>query len=79
MVMLQNVWENCVRILEEVKKLKETGILIDKPKTPEIIAAVAETVCEAPSASIHRRPQQMNISEKTLRWILHKVLDKTPY
>ena len=60
--------ENCVRILEEEKchqlhmfvslwkKVKETGILIDKPKhvkpetvrTPENIAAVAESVCEAP-------------------------------
>ena len=40
-----------------VKKVKETGILIDKPKheklktvrTPENIFAVAENVCEAPS------------------------------
>ena len=39
-----------------VKKVKETGILIDKPKceklktvgTPGNIAAVAESVCEAP-------------------------------
>ena len=77
-VMLQNVCENCVRILEEekhpyicylVKKVKETGILINKPKrekpktmrTPENIAAVAESVCEAPS--IHRRSQQLKISE----------------
>lgn len=55
----------CVRILEEapsapyvrylVKKVKETGIFIDKPmcdepktvRTPEIIAAVAESMCEA--------------------------------
>ena len=51
MVMLQNVCENSVRILEEdphvrylVKKMKETGILMDKPKG----AAVAESVCEAP-------------------------------
>ena len=42
-----------------VKKMEETGILIDKPKrekpktvhTPENIAAVAESVC----VSIHRR------------------------
>ena len=54
-----------------VKKVKETGILIDKPKreklktvlTPDNIAAVAESVCEAPSTSIHCRPQQLNISE----------------
>ena len=63
--MLQNVCENTytyVRFLAEkkhhqlrmfVKKVKEIGILIDKPKreksktvrTPENIAAVAETVC----------------------------------
>ena len=48
-----------------VKKMKETGILIDKPKlekpktvrTPENIAAVTESVCEPPSTSIHRRSQ----------------------
>ena len=52
-----------------VKKVKETGILIDKPKREkpetvrrnENITAVAERVCEAPSASIHRRSQQLNI------------------
>ena len=58
MVMLQNV---CVRNW----KVKETGILIDKPqrerpktvRTPENIAAVAESVCEAPSTAIYRRSQ----------------------
>ena len=62
--------------------MKETGILIDKPKheksktvrTPENIAAVAESVCEAPSILIHRRSQQLNISETSLRQILHKEL-----
>ena len=47
-----------------VKKVKETGILIDKTKRkkqktvckPENIAAVAESVYKAPSTSIHRRP-----------------------
>ena len=66
--------------------MKETGILINKPKrekpktvhAPENIAAVAESVCEAPSTSIHRRSQQLNISE-TLRRILHKDLGMTPY
>ena len=41
--------------------MKETAILIDKPKrekpktvrTPENIAAVAESVCEAPSSLDH--------------------------
>ena len=60
-----------------VKKVKETGILIDKPKrekpktlrTPENIAAVAESVCEAPLTSIDRRSQKFNISETSLRRI----------
>ena len=58
-----------------VKKVQETGILIGKPKhekpktvrTPENITAVAESVCEAPSTLIHRRSQQLNISETSLR------------
>ena len=70
-----------------VKKVKETGILIYKPKrekpktvrTPENIAAMAESVCEVPSTSIHRRSQQLNISETSLRRILHKDLGMTPY
>ena len=93
------MWVNCVWILGRreapptpyvrylVKKVKETVILIDKPKrekpktvlTPENIAAVAESVSEAPSTSIHRRSQQLNISETSLRRILHKELDMTPY
>ena len=56
-----------------VKKVKETGIFIDKPKrekpktmcTHENIAAVAKSMCKAPSTSIHRRSQQLNI------WKLH--------
>ena len=70
-----------------VKKVKETVIIVDKPKrekpktvrTPENIAAVAESVCEAPSTSIHRCSQQMNISETSLSRILHKDLGMTPY
>ena len=70
-----------------VKKVKETGILIDKSKrekpktvrTPENIAAVAESMCEAPSSSIHRRSQELNISETSLRRILHKDLGMKPY
>ena len=57
-----------------VKKVKETGILIDKPnhekpktvRTPENIATVAESVFETPSTSIHRRFQQLNFSETSL-------------
>ena len=70
-----------------VKKLKVTGILIDKPKretskivhTPDNIAAVAESVNKTPSTSIHRCSQQLNISEISLRRILHKDLGMTPY
>ena len=92
--MLKNVCEICVQILEEenhpqlrmlvilLKKLKETGILIDKPKcekpktvsTPENIANVAENVYEAPLTSVHRRSQQLNISETSLRRIFHRIL-----
>ena len=50
-----------------VEKVKETGILIDKPKcekaktvrTPGNIAAVTESVCEAPQTSIHRTPKNI--------------------
>ena len=42
-------------------------------------AAVAESVCEAPSTSIHCRSQQLNISETLLRRILHKDLGITQY
>ena len=60
-----------------VKKVKATGILIDKPKpktvrTPEYIAAVAGSMCEVPSTSIHSRSQQLNISKTSLRRILRK-------
>ena len=69
------------------KKFKETGILIDKLKrekpktvrTSENIAPVAESVCEAPSTSIHRRSQQVNVLETSLRRILQKDLGMTPY
>ena len=43
------------------------------------IAVVAESVCEAPSISILRRSQRLNISETSLRRILHKDLGMTPY
>ena len=70
-----------------VKKVKETGILIDKRKsekpetvrTPENIAPVAERVFEKTSTSIHRRSHQFNISETSLKRILHKDLGMTPY
>ena len=98
-IMFINVCENWLGILVEDKlcqlrmfvilwkKVKETSILIDKPKsekpktvhTLENIAAVAKSVCEAPSTSIHRHSQQLNISETSLRRILNKDLGMTPY
>ena len=64
-----------------MKKVKETGIFIDNPKrekpktvrTPGNIAAVAESVCEALSTSIHRRSKQLNTSETSLRRILQRT------
>ena len=58
-----------------VKTVKETGILIDKLKrekpkrvrSPENIAAGAESVCEEPSTSIHHCSQQLNILMTSLR------------
>ena len=72
-------------LVKNVKK--KTAILIDKPKTekpktmrtPENIAVVAESVCEAPLISIHCRSQQLNISETSLRRILHTDLGIMPY
>ena len=67
------------------EKVKDIFILIDKPKrekpvrTSLNIAAMAESVREAPSTSIRRRSQQLNISEILLRRILHKDLGMTPY
>ena len=54
----------------------------EKPKTArtsENIAAVTESVCEEPSTLIHGRSQKLNISETSLRRILHKDLGMTPY
>ena len=70
-----------------VKKVKETGIIndklkLEKPKTVRItenIAAVSQSVCEAPPTSTHHRSQQLNISETSLRRLLHKDLGMTPY
>ena len=53
----------------------------EKPKTvltPGNIAAVAESLIEALSTSIHRRSQQLNISKASL-WELHKNLGIPPY
>ena len=57
----------CVRYI--VQKRKETGIVINKP---------GNIVREAPLRSIHHRSQQLNISETSLRRILHKDHGMTP-
>ena len=44
-----------------------------------LILLLWQKVCEAPSTSIQRRSQQLNISETSLRRILHKDLGMTPY
>lgn len=70
-----------------LKKLRETGTIIDKPtrdkpktvRTTENIAAVAESVRESPGTSVKHRSQQLNISKSSLRRILHKDLGMTPY
>ena len=67
-----------------MKKVKENKSKRENPKTmrtPENIAAVTQSVYEAPSISIQRRSQQLNISKTSLRRILHTDLytRMTPY
>ena len=69
-----------------VKKVEESVILIDKPKgekpktvrTSENIASLSESMCVAPSTSIFRRSQQLNISETSLKR-MHKDLGIMSY
>ena len=61
-----------------VKTVIETGIVIDKPNR-ENPKKIAYTVCKALSTSIHRRSQQLNILETSLRLIFHKDLGMTTY
>ena len=61
-----------------VKKVKETGILLDKPKREKPkTERIPDTINS--STSIHRRSQQLNISETSLRRILHKDLGMQPH
>ena len=70
-----------------VKRVRETGSLVDKPKrkrlfparSSENIATVAESVTENPSTSTRRRSQELNIPRTTLRPILQKDLAMKPY
>ena len=55
------LWKKWKKLIDEDDKPKR-----ENAKTvlaPENIAAVAESVCEAPSTSIHRRSQQLKIAE----------------
>ena len=69
-----------------VKKVKETGVLIDKPKreksktvrTPENIAAVAEVCVKRHQHQFTVVPTLEHFGD-VLRRILHKDLDMTPY
>jgi len=70
-----------------VKRVRETGSLMDKTtrvrprtvRTPENIAAVAESVREHQSTSTRHRSQELNISRTSLRRILHKDLGMKAY
>ena len=48
-------------------------------RTRENIAAMAESVREAPLTAIHHRSQQLSKSETSLRRILYKDFSMTPY
>ena len=87
MVMLQNMCENCrmfVTLWKKWKKLASSSINQSvknqkKVHTLENIAAVADSMCEAPSTSIHRSSQQLHISQISLRRTLRKDLGMKPY
>ena len=65
----------CSLSCEKSERNEDDKLKREKPKTvrtPENIAAVAASVCEASSTSILRRSQQLNISRTSLRRVLHK-------
>ena len=74
--MLQNVWENCVRILEEGKHRQFRIFVILWKKWKKLAKQ-----CVHPRISIHRRSQQLNISETLRHWgeFYIKTLGMTPY
>ena len=43
------------------------------------MSTLENIVCKAPSTSIHRRSQRLNISETSLKRILHNDIGMTPY
>lgn len=74
-------------ILQIVQKFQTTGTVCDLRHVPhsrpvrstENIEAVRESVAENPSTSTRRRSQQVNISDRSLRRILHDDLDMHAY
>jgi len=70
-----------------VKRVRETGSLMDKPtrlrarpvRSIENIAAVAESVNDNPSTSTRHRAQELDISRTSLQRILTKDLRLRPY
>lgn len=64
-----------------IKKVRETGMLIDNKhyprarsmRTDEIIAAVIQSVRENPETSTRHRAQQLNISRSSLRRLLQDL------
>ena len=88
MVILQQICENWVENLKEEnhRQLRMFVILCKKWKrlafssiNQSVKSQKTVRVCEAPSTSIYRRSQQLNISKISLRRILHKELGMTPY
>jgi len=71
-----------IAVVKLVKKVRETGLLLDNrncPRartvhTPENIETVARSVRQNPSTSTRRRSQQLAISRTSLKRILHKDL-----
>ena len=69
-----------------VNKFLSTGSVEDAPRTgrprsartDETIAAVAQDVEENPSTSTRHRAQQVGVSERSLRRILHEELGVFP-
>ncbi|KAJ8962482.1 hypothetical protein NQ318_000870 [Aromia moschata] len=71
-----------------LRKVRETGMLMDKRshprlaprvRTAERVAAVTQSVRENPRTSTRHRAQQLNVSRTSLRRILHKDLGLFAY
>lgn len=84
---VKNDWPSTQFVGKFVKRVRETGSLVDKTtrsrsrtvRTAETIAAVAENVRENPSTSTRHRSQELDISRTSLRRILHQDLGMKAY